>query len=141
MLQTRVLEGRKILVVDDSKDMTSLLADIFSDAGAQVTEANRGEDAIRSMADDDFDVVFLDLTMPEPDGWKMLQFMRGCLPHLLSRTIVLTAHANEQEESRLLKDIHVAYMFKPFMLADLVGQARRAILGTRLTYAAAQEPE
>jgi DNA-binding response OmpR family regulator len=137
MFSARMLEGRKVLVVDDSKDMTALLADIFSDAGAQVTETNRGEDAIRSMVTDDFDVIFLDLTMPEPDGWKMLQFIRSSLPHMLSRTIVLTAHADDREESRLLKDIRVAYMFKPFMLADLVAQARRAIAGTRKVYAMA----
>ena len=124
MLNVRVLEGRKVLVVDDSKDMTSLLADILADAGARVTEATGGEDAIRFMADDDFDVIFLDLTMPERDGWKMLQLLRDSLPHMLPRTIVLTAYAYDWEEPQLLKDMGVAYMFKPFQIADLVAQAR-----------------
>jgi len=136
MSPARALEGRKILVVDDSKDMTSLLSDVFADAGAHVTEANGGKDAMRIIAADDFDVVFLDLSMPEPDGWKVLEFMRGSLPHMLPRTTVLTAHTYDRAESRLPRDFKVAYMLKPFLLADLIAQAGRAIAKTDKSCAA-----
>jgi DNA-binding response OmpR family regulator len=123
MESARLLCGHKILVVDDSKDMTSLLADVFAEAGARVTEANRGEDAMSFIARGEFDVIFLDLTMPHPDGWKVLQFIRNAYPHMLSRTIVLTGQRYDQEAVDSLGDGHIACMFKPFLLTDLVSRA------------------
>jgi CheY-like chemotaxis protein len=127
MESTNRLDGRHVLVVDDSKEMTSLLADVLTDAGARVTEANGGEAAMSFMAAADPDVIFLDLAMPEPDGWKVLRFMRTFLPHLLPRTIVLTAEAYPGQESPRLKNMRMACMPKPFLLADLVAHARQAI--------------
>jgi CheY-like chemotaxis protein len=136
MSHARALDGRKILVVDDSTDMTSLLADVFADAGARVTEANGGEDAMRLMVAEDFDVIFLDLSMPDPDGWAVLQFMQAFHADLLPRTIVLTAHAYGRAEARWPKGIPTAYMLKPFLLTDLMAQACRAIAETGTSCAA-----
>ena len=76
MPHNTMLNGKRVLVVDDSPEMTSLLAEVFADAGARVTQANRGQDAMDLLAADRFDLVLMDLTMPQPDGWRVLRFVR-----------------------------------------------------------------
>jgi DNA-binding NtrC family response regulator len=125
------------LVVDSSKDMTSLLANVFSNVGACVTEANRGEDAMVFLNRGDFDVIFLDLTMPESDGWKALQFIRESHPYMLARTIVLTADRHDRQAADSLSDCRIACMFKPFLLVNLVSQASRAVSNVEPLEAAA----
>lgn len=128
------LAGRNVLVVDDSKDITSLVAETFALAGAHPIQVNSGKAAMIFLAAGGFDLVVLDLVMPQPDGWRVLQFMRSC-PGWLKRTIVLTANKYDPRVAQAIQEYGVAHAFKPFVLTDLIDKA--CVLLAKVEYTAA----
>jgi Fe-S oxidoreductase/ActR/RegA family two-component response regulator len=62
------LAGRKILVVDDEEDVRAFLVMVFEDAGAEVVTATDGDEALTVAAEQQPDLISLDLSMPGKDG-------------------------------------------------------------------------
>ena len=120
MFHDTMLSGRRILAIDDSNDMTSLLRDVFEDMNAHVTQACNGHEALVCLDCGKFDLVLLDLGMPQPDGWKILQFIRNRRPDLLGHTLVITASRYEPDVLDTLRACGVAWLLKPFQLSDLL---------------------
>lgn len=63
-----MLDGKKILVVDDDEMLRDAVADVFKFNGAEVTEAENGEIAFSLVQRNQYDVVFSDVRMPGGDG-------------------------------------------------------------------------
>jgi len=61
----------KILIVEDEKTVRGLLSDIFSFEGYSVVQAQEGNEALRLLEEDDFDVVLTDLGLPGVSGWQV----------------------------------------------------------------------
>jgi CheY-like chemotaxis protein len=129
------LQGRKILIIDDSKDITSLLSDVFADVGAAVVQANTGQDAMRFLALSDFDLIILDMVMSQPDGWALLRYMQKRPSHL-KHIIVLTANVYNHWVQETIKEYHLPCMYKPFELKDLIELACHVVSDTLSTTAA-----
>ena len=104
------------------------MLDIFADDGADVSTANSGMEAMEILIAQQFDLIVLDLTMPKPNGWDVLEFMHKTLPHMLPRTIVLTAMRYSPEITNLLEDRHISHVFKPFEIEDLRSTACKSLL-------------
>ena len=125
-----MLAGRKILVVDDSREITSLVGDILGDAGAEVSTVNTGQEAMALLEAGEFDVLLLDLTMPKPNGWDVLEFIGKTVPYVLefigktvprmfSRTVVLTGMCYDRDVAKTLQDKGITHLFKPFQIDSL----------------------
>ena len=106
-------------MVDDSRQITDIVATAFSRCGASADAANTGWDAMRQLRRRQLDLVVLDLAMPDPDGWRVLEFMRQSRPDLLRRTIVLTARRYDNDAIASLDEQGIRCLFKPFDLEDL----------------------
>ena len=113
------LSGRRVLVVDDSVGITSLLKEVFTDADASVTVANEGEQAMRCIVEERFDLVILDLIMPKPDGWDVLERIHRQRPELLRRTLVLTGDRYRPTARQLRDGEGVEMLYKPFDIEEL----------------------
>ena len=126
--QSGALAGKVILVVDDSPEMTTLVADIFTAAGATVKQANCGSEAVLQIGGGEFDVLILDLSMPEISGYMILRFLKRSHPEFLARTIVMTATSPQDGQALAeVEKYQVASLFKPFAIARLVGTACRLV--------------
>ena len=121
------LAGRRVLVVDDSIEITALIRDVFAERNAVVTIANSGSQAMLLIQFFSFDLVFLDIVMPAPDGWDLLEFMRTRMPDLLVRTILLTGDRYSRETLRRLGETRMAVVYKPFDLEELWAVARNRL--------------
>ncbi len=66
----------KVLLVDDSKDILDLLGFLIQKEGHEVIHALRGQDALQILAQEQIDLVFLDIKMPEMDGIEVLKRIR-----------------------------------------------------------------
>ncbi|MEJ2109132.1 MAG: response regulator [Acidobacteriota bacterium] len=64
----KVLEGRKILVVDDEPDALTFIATVLEDHGAIIHQATDGDQALDMLAKETFDLMTLDLAMPGKNG-------------------------------------------------------------------------
>ncbi|MGH3006601.1 MAG: response regulator transcription factor [Gaiellaceae bacterium] len=117
----------RILVVDDDADIRSLVRELLERQGYDLQEAANGRDGLRAFYASAPDLVILDVSMPELDGWQTLERIRDLsdVPVLM-----LTARAAELEKVRGLKAGADDYVTKPFgrqeLLARVEAMLRRA---------------
>jgi len=120
----------EILVVDDSRVMREMvIACLRGLSGARFTQAASGLEAIEKLSLSAFDLVFLDLNMPDIGGLEVVQFIReqdglSSLP-----IIVLTTRGDEESRARCLAAGATRFMTKPFDPEGIVAEAR-GVLGS-----------
>ncbi len=117
--------NNKILVVDDDKMIRNLLCDILRNQKYEVFEAEDGMEAIRIFVEEkDFNLVLLDVMMPEMDGWQVLKEIRAIsnVP-----VIMLTALENDDYEIKGLNNGANDYITKPFSYEVLLARIKAAL--------------
>jgi CheY-like chemotaxis protein len=87
-----IMSNRRVLVVDDDRGITSVVAAMLTDRGYTVDIANDGSSALELVAQNPYILAVLDYQMPDMDGLEVFQRARERLPELLG--IFLTAYAN-----------------------------------------------
>jgi two-component system response regulator AtoC len=100
-----------VLVVDDEEGIRSFLAEALLDEGHHVQEAADGEEALRALSRQGFEVVLTDLTMPRLDGMGLLARLRQEQPEI--EVIVLTAHGTVDTALQAMKLGAFDYLQKP----------------------------
>ena len=116
MIRPLNLTGRKLLVVDDCEEITRLLADMFSACGARVSMARTGGEAVRLVENETFDLLVLDMVMPDMDGWEIHHLITTMSPTLAQHTIFITGDRwNSETRSRLSRQ-NMPVVYKPFDL-------------------------
>jgi DNA-binding response OmpR family regulator len=115
---TGMKRGR-ILVVDDDDDIRGLLGELLVRAGYDVSAAESGKAGLRQFFALAPDLVLLDVSMPELDGWQTLERIRD-----LSEVpvMMLTARAGELDKVRGLKAGADDYLTKPFGRQELLAR-------------------
>jgi DNA-binding response OmpR family regulator len=114
----------RILVVDDDDDIRGLVRTLLERTGAEVREAANGRDGLREFHAWRPDLVVLDVSMPELDGWNVLERIRDMseVPVLM-----LTARGDELERVRGLQAGADDYVVKPFGKQELVARVQALI--------------
>lgn len=98
------LDGARILLAEDNEINQQVATEILTRAGAEVIVAENGADAVAEIAADAtrFDLVLMDLQMPEMDGFEATRRMREKHPPEKLPILALTAHAFDEERERCL---------------------------------------
>ncbi|MFD1831761.1 MULTISPECIES: response regulator transcription factor [Streptomyces] len=122
----------RVLVVEDDQFVRSALIRHLSEASHTVRSVGTALEALREVAHVGFDVVILDLGLPDLDGSEALKMLRGVTQ---VPVIVATARDDEAEIVRLLNDGADDYLVKPFSVEHL--SARMAAVLRRARGAAA----
>ncbi|MBL7076619.1 MAG: response regulator transcription factor [Kiritimatiellae bacterium] len=124
----------KILVVDDERSMADSLRDNFDYEGHSTTCAYSGQDALDCLKGDVFDLVILDVMMPDVDGFDVLATIRK--EGVQTPVIFLTARSAEADKLRGLGLGGDDYVTKPFSLRELLARVdavlRRSCAGSDL---------
>ncbi|GAA2716939.1 MULTISPECIES: response regulator transcription factor [Streptomyces] len=126
----------KLLVVEDDPFVRSALIRQLSEASHVVRSVGTALEALREVAQTGFDVVVLDLGLPDLDGAQALKMLRGITD---VPVIVATARDDEAEIVRLLTDGADDYLVKPFSAAHLTARIT-AVLRRAGTAVPAGEP-
>lgn len=111
---------REILVVDDEKDLRTMIRSIFESAGyTQITTAASGQEALTVMAKKIPGIIILDVMMPDMDGFQVLQKIRekNNVPVLM-----LTAKSDEEDKVSGLRLGADDYLTKPFSINELMAR-------------------
>jgi CheY-like chemotaxis protein len=96
-----VTPGQYILVVDDDDDFRETLAEVLTEAGYPVQQAENGEVAIARAAEEAPGMVLLDLKMPVLDGWGVMERMRSDPKSAAVPILILSAYGFEWEAELL----------------------------------------
>lgn len=118
-----VLKGINVLVVDDVVDNRKLIRRFLELAGAKVEVATNGLEAIETAVKNFYDVIVMDIQMPELDGYGATARLRQ--QNYTRPIIALTAHAMKEEMERCLKVGFNQYLSKPVLRHDLITQILR----------------
>jgi DNA-binding NtrC family response regulator len=128
--------GIGVLIVDDERTLRESCASVLEYEGYQVSVCSRGEEARETLKRNKFDIVLLDLYMPEIPGMRLL---RTCLEaHPETIVIVITGNPSIDSSLEALRAGAWDYLPKPFsgtQLQILLGRAAHAVIVARESHA------
>ncbi|KDE41012.1 Sensory box histidine kinase/response regulator [Nitrincola lacisaponensis] len=121
----------RILVVEDDPDVAHLLSIMLKNAGYESDIAYRGNDALRMLEEAHFDLVCLDLMLPDISGLDIIHQLRGN-PRTIDLPIVVVSAKIEQGKLEVDGDVsHIDWLAKPidqYRLIDLIDQQLAAAI-------------
>jgi len=120
-----MLQGARLLIVDDEKAMRLSLSEIFKMRGAQVTTAADGREAVELLNEHDFDLMLLDLKMPGMSGMQVLEVAQKVRPGTV--VILLTAFATLDSAIAALRRGAHDYLLKPCEPRALIAGVERGL--------------
>jgi two-component system alkaline phosphatase synthesis response regulator PhoP len=119
--------SRRILVVDDDKEIVRLLRAYLEKAGYQVLVAHSGESALHVLRRERPDLVVLDLMLPDRDGWDVTRIVRGDECLAATPIIMLTARVEDHDKIVGLELGADDYVTKPFNPREVVARIRAVL--------------
>ena len=112
----------RLLVVEDEKDVANALQIGLSRDGYAVDVAENGKMALEALAVNDYDLLVLDLNLPDMDGLVICSLSREKSPSLL--ILILTARGKQKDVITGLDNGADDYLIKPFHLQELLARIR-----------------
>lgn len=106
--------SRRILIVEDSHAMRAFVRATLEESGAEVTEASSGFEALRVLPRERFDLVVVDINMPDINGLELVSFMRKSDVHKATPLVIISTEASAKDRERGLALGADAYLSKPF---------------------------
>jgi CheY-like chemotaxis protein len=117
------LHGVRVLVVDDSPDNLFLVKNFLAKSGAVVATAASGQQALELAAAHSYELILLDIQMPEMDGYQTLKRLRE--QDFQKPIVALTAHAMADERQHTQEAGFHAHLTKPLDAVELVATVAR----------------
>ncbi len=113
-----ILSGLKVLIIDDTPDNRTLFSNYLANYGATSEIAINGAHGIRKALDGDFDIVLMDIQMPEMDGYTASRHLRTA--GYQKPIVALTAHALVQIREKCLAAGYNDHLTKPVTAFELI---------------------
>lgn len=107
----------KIIVADDEQSMRELLDIMLKKEGYQVSLASNGEEVLKLIEKDIFDLVLMDIRMPKLDGISALKLIKSLSPEII--VIMITAYASTDTAIQAMKEGAYDYITKPFKVEEI----------------------
>jgi DNA-binding response OmpR family regulator len=117
----------RILVVDDDKQVREYLSNMLSNVGGfSVEVAETADGALQKIQSTTFDLVLVDLKLPDMDGLQLISEIVNFRPETL--TVLITGHGSIDSAVEAMKRGASDYLTKPFDLDDTLARLRRVLL-------------
>jgi len=107
------VRGASVLLVEDNRINQQVAAELLENAGLIVTVANNGKEAVQMVEEMNFDLVFMDVQMPEMDGIRAAGVIRNDSRFADLPIIAMTAHALTGDRERFLESGMNDHLPKP----------------------------
>lgn len=131
---------RRILIIEDERDLALLIQRHLEDSGFAVQIAYRGDDGLKTAENGEFDLILLDLMLPGIDGIEVCRRLRSS--NLQTPIVMVTARTTEPDKVLGLEMGADDYIAKPFGIAELTARINailRRIDGLATSSATASE--
>lgn len=118
------MDGKKILIVDDEKNIRNVIAEYAKFDGFDTYEAENGMEAVEKCRSNDFDIIIMDIMMPKLDGFSAVREIRKT-----KQIPVIMLSARDEEYDKLFGfELGVDdYVTKPFSPKELLARIRAVI--------------
>ena len=121
---------KKVLIVDDEKQLVSLVSLHMDMSGYEVLSASNGKKALNIIEKENPDLVVLDLMLPEMDGWEVCRQLRAEPKTKDIPVIMLTARSGTDDKVKGFECGADDYVTKPFSPRELVARVKRVLART-----------
>lgn len=108
----------RVLVVDDEQEFVATLVKRLAKRGLACAAAFTGAEAIATLKETDFEVVLLDMKLPDADGNDVLREVKRLRPEI--RVVILTGHISAQDGMTGLDEGASEYLMKPVEFESLL---------------------
>ena len=128
-IRNGVIFLRKILIVDDERQMQSLISFCITSEQFEIKTASTGKEALEILIESKFDLLLLDIMMPEMDGFQVLDSLKQ--KGIDVPTIILSAMG---ETEQIVKGLNLGafdYVTKPFEPKELVARVHAVLRRTQ----------
>jgi len=125
----KVESGKKVLVIDDDPDVCRVLGENLSDQGFQPATALSGGAGIEKARQEKYDLVILDLKLPDMAGIEVLRKIRSFDKDVV--IVVLTGYPTVETAIETLKGTAADYLLKPFDVNHLISVIHRELAGRK----------
>lgn len=121
------MANRKILIIDDDEDLSMIISDMLESKGFEVSCAVSSEEAFDVLSERSFDLILLDINLPDSDGFEICRQLRE-----VSNVPVIFASARTSETDRITGfDIGGDdYLPKPYSMKELLSRINALIRRT-----------
>jgi PAS domain S-box-containing protein len=120
------LQDLRVLVAEDNPINQKVIEHVLLKAGARITIADDGGQAVHRLQNETFDLIIMDLQMPVMDGYEATRYLRQTL-NLRTPILAMTASAIKGEWNRCLQAGMNDYMSKPFEFNDFYRRIGRLL--------------
>lgn len=122
------LQGKKILVVDDDRDLLTAISSALADTGATVQTAGDGATAVSLVEKERPNLLILDIMLPQKSGFLVLEQVRQKLPQEERPKIVMITGNQGQRHRAYAQALGVhEYLTKPFRMERLLEVAEKLL--------------
>jgi two-component system phosphate regulon response regulator OmpR len=122
-----------ILVIDDDPNLLLLLTKMLARIGAKTTTAEMGSEGLELLANVEYDLLILDLMLPDIDGYEILRRLRGETRYDKLPILILSARADPDAISKGLGLGADGYLTKPYLPNTLTSRVRTLLAQGRKT--------
>ena len=119
--------AKKILVVDDDELILIAIQELLTPSGFTVTTLSSGPEALEKASSDLFDLVILDVIMPEMDGYEVCRRIRKMDSYAETPILMLTAKSAEEDKQRGMEAGANLYLPKPISPRRLIALVEEAL--------------
>jgi len=113
---------QNVLLVEDDPEIAKLITYHFSAAQYTLTSSNTGKEALKYIATDDYQLIILDISLPDNNGLELCKTIR--LGNANVPVIMLTCHAEESDKVLALELGADDYITKPFGILELMARVK-----------------
>jgi len=122
-------DRKRILVVDDQEEIRDLVAAVLAGEGFEVVTAEDGRRALLTAFREPFDLVLLDINMPDMDGWETLRLLKADDGLRGTPVVMFSIRGEIRSKVQGMQFGAIGYITKPFAVDELVAGVRAAQAG------------
>lgn len=122
------IQGLKVMVIDDSKTIRRTAETLLKKAGCEVITATDGFEALSKIADNNPDIIFVDIMMPRLDGYQTTRLIKNNKVFSKTPVIMLSSKDGLFDRARGRIVGSEEYLTKPFTKDELLGAIRKHVL-------------
>jgi len=112
----------RALIVEDDDEMRGLLSQVLDASGFEVCALSDGEGVLKTVQEDAFDLILLDVMLPSMDGFQVCRTLRD--NNILTPVLILTALDSVEDKIKGLDAGADDYLGKPFVIPELLARSR-----------------
>lgn len=123
--KAKLLESKSILIVDDSIDNLEIIKLFLNSFGGKTDIAHNGNEALTKMQSNEYDVILMDIEMPQMNGFQVIKELRKL--KIATPVLALTAHAMPEDRLKTSNAGFFDHVTKPIdfnYLANVIGKLK-----------------